>query len=84
MTKEKKKNTSKQEIPDTPKDGGSESLFYIHDLREQSRNLFGVKPEVLDGVFVRTRDVQVTKSGARKRINEFLKKAIGEKKGVTK
>lgn len=51
-----------------------ESLFHIRDLREHSKELFGVKPEVLDGALFGLDQNQVTKSEAKKRIREFLRK----------
>ncbi|GIN67680.1 hypothetical protein J41TS2_31010 [Bacillus sonorensis] len=51
-----------------------ESLFRIRDLREHSKELFGVKPEVLDGALFGLDQNQVTKSEAKKRIREFLRK----------
>ncbi|KUL16194.1 hypothetical protein MOD14_10590 [Bacillus haynesii] len=51
-----------------------ESLFHIQDLREHSKELFGVKPEVLDGALFGLDQKQVTKSEAKKRIREFLRK----------
>ncbi|WP_440097236.1 hypothetical protein ACTDI5_07100 [Bacillus paralicheniformis] len=51
-----------------------ESLFRIHDLREHSKELFGVKPEVLDGALFGLGQKQVTKTEAKKRIREFLRK----------
>ncbi|KAA6450347.1 hypothetical protein [Bacillus swezeyi] len=52
----------------------TESLFHIRDLREHSKELFGVKPEVLDGALFGLDQKQVTKSEAKKRIREFLRK----------
>lgn len=51
-----------------------ESLFHIQDLREHSKELFGVKPEVLDGALFGLGQKQVTKTEAKKRIREFLRK----------
>lgn len=51
-----------------------ESLFHIQDLREHSKELFGVKPEVLDGALFGLGQEQVTKTEAKKRIREFLRK----------
>ncbi|MFP7378170.1 hypothetical protein [Bacillus paralicheniformis] len=51
-----------------------ESLFHIQDLREHSKELFGVKPEVLDGALFGLDQKQVTKTEAKKRIREFLRK----------
>lgn len=78
MTKAKE-NKGKEEIPVK-----EESLFYIHQLQEHSRELFGVKPEVLAGVFAKTKEVQVTKAEAKNRIDTFLKKKVNEKKEAKK
>ncbi|TWK54847.1 hypothetical protein [Bacillus licheniformis] len=51
-----------------------ESFFHIQDLREHSKELFGVKPEVLDGALFGLGQKQVTKTEAKKRIREFLRK----------
>lgn len=53
-----------------------ESKFYLHELREHSQKLFGVKPEVLDGVFLNTKEIQFTKTEVQKRVNTFLKKGV--------
>lgn len=76
MTKE---NKAKKEVPVK-----KESLFYIHQLREHSRELFGVKPEVLDGVFKNYKSNQITKTEARNKIEAFLNKKVRNKKGVKK
>lgn len=76
MTKEIK---VKKEVPVV-----KESLFYIHQLREHSRELFGVKPEVLDGVFKNYKGNQITKTEAKSRIDAFLNKKVSNKKGVKK
>lgn len=78
MTKAKE-SKSEKEIPVK-----GESLFYIHQLREHSRELFGVKPEVLDGVFKKHKSNQVTKSEAKKMVDAFLNKKVGKKKGAKK
>ena len=54
----------------------AESKFYLHELREHSQKLFGVKPEVLDGVFFNTKEIQFTKTEVQKRVNAFLKKGV--------
>lgn len=59
-----------------------ESKFYLHELREHSQKLFGVKPEVLDGVFLNTKELQFTKTEVKKRVDAFLKKPVNKKKGV--
>lgn len=72
--------TKAKEKRETPE----ESKFYLHELREHSQDLFGVKPEVLDGVFFNAKEIQFTKTEVQKRIEAFLKKPIKEKKGVKK
>lgn len=81
MTKEKKAKEVIQEAPVAEQSESKETLFYIHQLREHSRELFGVKPEVLDGVFRNHPTNQVTKSEAKKMIDAFLNKKIGKKEG---
>lgn len=80
MTKEKKVKEMIEEVPVAVQSESQESLFYIHQLREHSRELFGVKPEVLDGVFRNYPSNQVTKSEAKKMIDAFLNKKVGKKK----
>ncbi|MGJ9460118.1 hypothetical protein [Oceanobacillus sp. CF4.6] len=50
--------------------------FYLNDLREHSQELFGVKPEVLDGAFLNVKETQITKDEADKMIKDFLKKEV--------
>lgn len=74
MTKEKQvKSESVQE----PK-------FYLHELREHSQKLFGVKPEVIDGVFFNAKEIQFTQTDVEKRIDTFLNKKVSNKKEVKK
>lgn len=54
----------------------SEPQFHLHQLREHSRELFGVKPEVFDGVFAKAKETMTTKSEAESRIKAFLKKEV--------
>ncbi|TES56186.1 hypothetical protein E2L07_05730 [Halalkalibacterium halodurans] len=51
-----------------------EAKFYLHELREHSRELFGVKPEVFDGALFDCKEIQITKSDAERRIRAFLNK----------
>ncbi len=53
-----------------------EPVFYLSELREHSQMLFGVKPEVLDGVFLNAKKTQVTKTEVKNRINAFLMKGV--------
>lgn len=80
MTKEKKVKEMIEEIPVAVQSESRESLFYIHQLREHSRELFGVKPEVLDGLFKNHPSNQITKSEAKNMIGAFLKKKVGKEK----
>ncbi|MEK4388191.1 hypothetical protein MHI19_01205 [Bacillus sp. FSL M7-1004] len=53
-----------------------ENAFYIKDLREHSRELFGVKPEVFDGALFHVETDRITKSEAKKLIAQFLQKEV--------
>jgi hypothetical protein len=50
--------------------------FLLHELREHSREVFGVKPEVIDGAFLHVKESQITKDAAQKLIQDFLKKEV--------
>lgn len=52
----------------------TESKFYVYELREHSRQLFGCRPEVFDGALFDYADTQITKSDAERRIRAFLTK----------
>lgn len=54
----------------------AETTFPLYQLREHSRELFGVKPEVFDGVFANETKTALTKTTAKSRIMEFLKKGV--------
>ncbi|MCY9097439.1 hypothetical protein MOE96_21565 [Bacillus inaquosorum] len=54
----------------------AENAFYIKDLREHSRELFGVRPEVFDGALFHTENNRITKSEAKKLIDQFLQKEV--------
>ncbi|MEC1665507.1 hypothetical protein NSS75_01160 [Bacillus sp. FSL K6-1012] len=54
----------------------AENAFYIKDLREHSRELFGVKPEVFDGALFHAEKNSITKSEAKKLITQFLQKEV--------
>lgn len=54
----------------------SEPLFYLHELREHSQKLFGVKPEVIDGVFHDTEKIQFTKTEVQARVDAFLNRGV--------
>ncbi|KYC74062.1 hypothetical protein NST30_06505 [Bacillus sp. FSL K6-3846] len=68
------KKTKNEEVEGLTATRRPESLFYIQDLREHSKELFGVKPEVLDGALFGLGQKQVTKTEAKKRIREFLRR----------
>lgn len=70
MTKEKQ---TKSESVQEPK-------FYLHELREHSQKLFGVKPEVIDGVFLCAKEIQFSKTEVKKRVDAFLNKKISDTK----
>lgn len=53
-----------------------EPKFYLHELRQHSQKLFGVKPEVFDGAFFDYKETRATKKEAEKRIQAFLKKEV--------
>ncbi|UPV77773.1 hypothetical protein [Bacillus rugosus] len=54
----------------------AENAFYIKNLREHSRELFGVKPEVFDGALFHVHKTSITKSEAKKLITQFLQKEV--------
>ncbi|MCY8503932.1 hypothetical protein MOD00_20920 [Bacillus inaquosorum] len=54
----------------------AENAFYIKDLREHSRELFGVKSEVFDGALFHVHKTSITKSEAKKLITQFLQKEV--------
>ncbi|GLY12215.1 hypothetical protein [Bacillus badius] len=58
------------------KANAEEYKFYLHELREHSQTLFGVKPEVFDGAVFGMKDIQATKTEVKKRIDAFLKKEV--------
>ena len=53
-----------------------ENAFYIKELREHSRELFGVRPEVFDGALFHVEKNSITKSEAKKLITQFLQKEV--------
>lgn len=53
-----------------------EPELYIHELREHCSELFGVKPEVLDGAFFKYKHKKITKTEASKLIEGFLNKGV--------
>ncbi|OES45811.1 hypothetical protein [Domibacillus iocasae] len=53
-----------------------EAKFLLYELREHARELFGVKPEVFDGVFSKAEETEITKTEAERRIKAFFKKEV--------
>ena len=54
----------------------TESSFYVYELREHSRQIFGVRPEILDGALFDYVETQITKSEAEKRIRAFMAQEV--------
>lgn len=54
----------------------TETAYPLFQLREHSREVLGVKPEIFDGVFATATEKELTKSEAKKRIEAFLKKEV--------
>nr|WP_239588252.1 hypothetical protein [Gracilibacillus alcaliphilus] len=48
----------------------------MYELREHSRELFGVKPEVFDGAFLNYKNGQATKKQAENLVKSFLNKEV--------
>lgn len=77
-----KVNTAKEKIlkpkpePAIAQSKPVESSFYVYELREHSRKLFGVRPEVLDGALFDYSETQITKSEAEKRIRAFMAQEV--------
>lgn len=69
----KEKITTENVVPASK---ASEAEFYIHQLREHSREQFGVKPEVIDGVLFDYKKEKITKSELQKRIDGFMKREV--------
>ena len=53
-----------------------ESSFYVYEIREHSRRIFGVRPEILDGALFDYAETQITKSEAEKRIRAFMAQEV--------
>jgi hypothetical protein len=68
-----KQNQNKQT---TKGKGPKQAEFFLHELREHSKQLFGVKPEVVDGAFLNVKEQKITKEHAQKLITDFLKKEV--------
>ncbi|MFN2745828.1 MULTISPECIES: hypothetical protein [Bacillus] len=69
MTVSKKTKSAAKKAP-------QEALFYIEDLREHAKELFGVKPEVLDGALFHVKERQIAKTEASQLIQTFLAKEV--------
>ncbi|TPE70667.1 hypothetical protein [Halalkalibacterium halodurans] len=74
MSDQKQENKPKEAPKETKRAKPPETKHYIYELREHSRELFGVKPEVLDGALFDYPDTQISKSEAERRIRAFLNK----------
>ncbi|MED1739109.1 hypothetical protein P4U97_06290 [Bacillus swezeyi] len=53
-----------------------EALFFIADLREHAKELFGIKAEVLDGALFHVKEQQISKTEASQLIQTFLAKEV--------
>ncbi|WYP24750.1 hypothetical protein NSQ54_10410 [Alkalihalobacillus sp. FSL W8-0930] len=56
----------------------NEPKYHIIQLREHCREAFGVNPEVFDGALFDCKDLQITKTDARKRVDEFLARDLSK------
>lgn len=71
-----KSQAQKQETPKNQESSKGEKKYYLHDLREHCKDLFGVKPEVFDGAFYKEKESKVSKEYAKNRIKSFLHKEV--------
>lgn len=76
MAKNEKVNKKVNETQKKPVKKNLEPEFYIYQLREHSREEFGVKPEVLDGALFRCKEVKLTKTKVKELIKAFLNKEV--------
>ncbi|MER3121086.1 hypothetical protein [Bacillus altitudinis] len=53
-----------------------EAAFSFEALKEHSKELFGVKPEILEGALFYIKDKPITKTEAKKQIDAFLSKEV--------
>ncbi|WP_144474378.1 hypothetical protein [Bacillus pumilus] len=53
-----------------------EVAFSFEALKEHSKELFGVKPEILEGALFYIKDQPITKTEAKKQIDAFLSKEV--------
>jgi len=72
LTVSKKTKTEAEKAPLEER----EALFYIEDLREHAKELFGIKPEVLDGALFHVKEEQISKLEASQLIQTFLAKEV--------
>ncbi|CAC96508.1 TPA: hypothetical protein RF372_000467 [Listeria monocytogenes] len=73
------KNVTKKavEVSDvTQNQQAEETQFSVEQLKEHSRAIFGVQPEVIDGAFFAHTGNQITKTEARNLIDNFLRKVV--------
>lgn len=78
---EQKEQTTKKRTSKAT--GQEEPLFYIHELREHSRTIFNVRPEVIDAALKHERSNRISKKRAKALIDSFLGKKVNLK-GVDK
>ncbi|WP_404407732.1 hypothetical protein [Jeotgalibacillus malaysiensis] len=74
MSDEKK--TTEKETKSTVSKTAAETKFDLYELRAHSKELFGVKPEVFDGAMSKVKVTQMTKTEAKQRISQMLKKGV--------
>ncbi|APT47394.1 hypothetical protein [Bacillus safensis] len=74
MIKNKNEPQVKEEkaTPVIPKEPG----FSFEALKEHSKELFGVKPEILEGALLYIKAQPITKIEAKKQIDAFLSKEV--------
>ncbi|MGE6629835.1 hypothetical protein [Bacillus sp. NPDC077027] len=70
MSKTKKEQVEK--VPVTEKEYG----FSFEALKEHSKDLFGVKPEILEGALFYIKQQPITKTEAKKHLDAFLSKEV--------
>lgn len=55
-----------------------EPVYFLHELREHCRELFGVSPEVYDGALFDCKAPQISKLEAEQRVNAYLTRKLNE------
>lgn len=71
-----KTTTAAKTTPVVEPPASTETEFYIHELQEHSRTLFGVRPEVFNGALLHYKSNIITKTEAKRRIRAFLTKEV--------